>query len=530
MNIEQVTESVGQVWSFHETGDDHFHDDENWSLETDGLWLSDHFELKSVGIDIGSASTQVVFSRLTLHRLGSDLSSKYQVVERESIYRSSVWLTPYSGAHRIDEKQVGTYIQTAYREAGLTAKDVDTGAVILTGEAIRRENAEAIAHMLSHQGGRFVCAIAGHNMEALLAAYGSGTVRRSQTDRSCLLNIDIGGGTTKLSVVKAGRVVETAALHIGGRLLATNPAGVLERLEAAAERVARGLGLNLRVGTVVSPAVKDKISDWLGSQLSLALQPGDLPQSVADLYVTEPLSYRGPFDGIVFSGGVGEFVYGQTDSDFGDLGRYLGAVVQREFASGQFGPLLYLGECLRATVVGASEYSVQVSGNTIFLSSPRVLPVRNIPVLHPPCDLHHEVDVEQMARQIQAHIQKFDLVEGESDFALSFHFGGLPEYGRLRSVCEGLFRGLPKAMKGPRQVTVLFDQDIARSIGQMLLDEFHVACPLLILDGIHLHDFDYVDIGRRIEPAGVVPVTVKSLVFEMRDAWQSDRHGQVTVS
>ncbi|WP_067935019.1 ethanolamine ammonia-lyase reactivating factor EutA [Alicyclobacillus kakegawensis] len=522
MNVEPVrfpdVRGLPMLW-MHETGDDHFHDDEDWSPETDGLWLSDHFELMSVGMDIGSASTQVAFSRLTLHRLGSDLSSRYQVVERESVYRSSIWLTPYSGPHRIDEAKLEEYIAEAYREAGIPHASVDTGAVILTGEAIRRENAEAIAHMLARQGGRFVCAIAGHNMEASLAAHGSGTVRLSHQQRSRLLNVDIGGGTTKLSVVESGRVVETAALHIGGRLMATDASGRLTRLEPAGQRIAEGLGIHLEIGQAVSQAVKDKISAWLAVQLSRALAPEPLPDTVKELYITPPLKRRGPYDGVVFSGGVGEYVYGLTDQDFGDLGRFLGVAVRRQFERGQFGPVLRAGECLRATVVGASEYSVQVSGNTIFLSSPRVLPVRNVPVLHPPCDLDSAINPVAMGKQILDHFHRFDLEEGNSDVALSFHFGGLPTYDRMHALCEGLCHGLPTSFRGRRQVTMLFDSDIAKTVGHLLQEEFGVKCPLLILDGIHLHDFDYVDIGRKIEPAGVVPVTVKSLVFQLRDGW-----------
>ncbi|MCF8563153.1 ethanolamine ammonia-lyase reactivating factor EutA [Alicyclobacillus tolerans] len=510
------------VFWLHETGDDHFHEDEDWSPQTDGLWLSDHFELTSVGIDIGSSTTQVVFSKLTLHRMGTDLSSRYNVVKRESIYRSSVKLTPYSGTHRIDEARLGTIIAAAYQEAGITASSVDTGAVILTGEAIRRENAEAIAHMLSHQGGRFVCALAGHNLEALLAAYGSGTVYLSHKQGSRVLNVDIGGGTTKLAVVESGRVVETAALHIGGRLLATDERGVITRLEPAGQRMAQALlGVDLQLGQTVSEAVKDKLADWLAHQLASALKTGTLPDAVKQLYVTPVLQCRGPFDGVVFSGGVGEYVYNLTDQDFGDLGRYLGAAVQREFASNQFGPVLHVGECLRATVVGASEYSVQVSGNTIYLSSQNVLPVRNIPVLHPPCNLHHDITPATVGEQIRRHFERFDMQEGAVDVALSFHFDGPPAYDRIRALCEGIRFGLPNSIQGRRQVTILFDRDIAKTVGYILQEELAVSCPLLILDGIHLHDFDYIDIGRLIQPAGVVPVTVKSLVFELQDAWES---------
>ena len=101
--------------------------------------------------------------------------------------------------------------------------------MILTGEALRRENAKAIAEVLAEVGGEFVCAAAGHHMESMLAAYGSGAAKTSHDRGLVLLNVDIGGGTTKLAVLDGGRVVHTAAIHIGGRLAVMDPDGRLTR-------------------------------------------------------------------------------------------------------------------------------------------------------------------------------------------------------------------------------------------------------------------------------------------------------------
>src|ERR1700678_3460556 len=182
---------------------DHDHDDlpEPGALEDNPIWIQDHVTLTSVGIDIGSSGTQLIFSRVNLRRLGESLSSHYFVVSRETLFQSPVALTPYESEQRIDQRALGAIIDAAYNASGISPESVDTGAVILTGEALRRENAEHIARTVADRGGDFVCAAAGHHMEAMLAAFGSGAARVSADTGQRLLNIDIGGGTTKLAVI-----------------------------------------------------------------------------------------------------------------------------------------------------------------------------------------------------------------------------------------------------------------------------------------------------------------------------------------
>src|SRR5579863_5480880 len=227
---------------------DHFEfDDDDGPIEQNPIWLQDHVTLVSVGIDIGSSGTQVIFSRIKLRRYGEDLTSRYYVVSRETLYQSPVALTPYQSEERIDDAALGKIIDDAYAGAGLHPDDIDTGAVILTGEALRRENAQGIARILSEQGGEFVTATAGHHMEAMLAAYGSGAARVSSAQAKRILNIDIGGGTTKLALVEKGKVIATAAVHIGGRLQVVEN-GKIVRLDPAGRHHARRAGFSWNRG------------------------------------------------------------------------------------------------------------------------------------------------------------------------------------------------------------------------------------------------------------------------------------------
>src|SRR5438552_1150185 len=270
----------------HEDGEaDHDHDDFGGEYDPteSSLWAQDNITLLSVGIDIGSAGTQVVFSRVQLRRLSEDLTSRYFVVDRETVYQSPVALTPYVSEERIDDKAIGQIIDAAYEAARVHPDDVDTGAVILTGEALRRDNAKAIADVLADVGGEFVCAAAGHHMESMLAAYGSGAAKVSHDRGMPLLNIDIGGGTTKLALLEGGDVVHTAAIHLGGRLAVFDVDGRLTRLDPAGRRLAALAGCTWNLGDAVSSEDITRVTAWMADALVAALTRDPTPRDVETL-------------------------------------------------------------------------------------------------------------------------------------------------------------------------------------------------------------------------------------------------------
>ena len=500
-----------------ESDHDHDHDDPGGEYDptASSLWAQDNIELVSVGIDIGSAGTQVIFSRVHLRRLAEDLTSRYFVVQRETVYQSPVSLTPYVSEERIDDKAVGGIIDTAYASAGLHPDNIDTGAVILTGEALRRENAKAIADVLAEVGGEFVCATAGHHMESMLAAYGSGAAKTSHDRGLPILNIDIGGGTTKLALVEHGNVVHTAALHIGGRLAVFDEQRRLTRLDPAGKRLATLAGVDWTLGAKVTDEQIERVTNWMADALVAALTERTPSSNVQSLWLTEPLGVIGGISGAMVSGGVGEYVYERETRDFGDLGVSLGRAIRQRFGRGRFPfSLLPPGECIRATALGASEYSVQLSGNTIYLSNPgELLPRKNLQVLQPAIRLGDAVDAAAVADAIRDHFERFDLVEGDNEVALAFRWRGAPSYHRLAGLARGIVDALPRTMASSKPVFLIFDGDVAQTMGALLKEELAVASEVLALDGIALWDFDYIDLGRVRMPSFTVPVTIKSLVF-----------------
>ncbi|WP_426172962.1 ethanolamine ammonia-lyase reactivating factor EutA [Massilia sp. TWR1-2-2] len=503
----------------HDDGDDADHDHDDFGgadgdLENNPVWQQDHVALVSVGIDIGSSGTQVIFSRIKLRRMGEELSSRYVVVERETLFQSPVALTPYQSETRIDEAALGAIIDQAYAGAGMHPDDIDTGAVILTGEALRRENAQAIAAVLAEQGGEFVCATAGHHMESMLAAYGSGAARVSHDIGQRVLNIDIGGGTTKLALVEAGKVKGTAALHIGGRLMVVDADGRIVRLDPAGQYHAQQAGFDWQLGASVTRAQMAAVADWMAGALLQALAPR-AADAVERLYLTDPLADTGGVKGVMFSGGVAEYVYAREKRDFGDMGQLLGQALRRRLDAGALAwPVLDAGECIRATALGASEYSVQLSGNTTYISSPgRLLPRRNLQVLQPEFRCGAEIDADALAQAIRGHFKAFDLVEGEAEVALAFRWSGPPSYVRLAAFAAGIVKAMASTLAQQKPLYLILDGDLAHTLGNLLREEMDVVSEILVIDGVVLWDFDYIDLGRIRMPSQTVPVTVKSLVF-----------------
>jgi ethanolamine utilization protein EutA len=452
----------------HEGDEPHFHE---WSEEerkavAETIWQAENVELTTVGIDIGSSTSHLMFARVHLQRKTQLLSSEFVVVRREILWRSPILFTPFLPDFTIDAARLRAFVDASYEAAGIAPAEIDSGALILTGEAIKRRNAEAIAGIFASQAGKFVCASAGHHMECMLAAHGSGAVAISRHTHRTVLNVDIGGGTTKFALVENGEIRATCALAVGARV-SGEPSELAEAV----------------VSTI----------------------RGEAPKR---LLLTEPLEMGVRPHLVTFSGGVAEYIFGREAQSFGDIAQPLAAHIVQAFRAGRMDvPMLDPGQGIRATVIGASQFTVQLSGKTIHLSERAQLPLRNVPVLFPILDPDYHAD--GVAASVTAALERADLGEDQT-VALGIRWHGEPHYQRLRELAAGIAMaagsaGLP--------LILMVDRDVGRLLGHLLEHELGVARAVIAIDGIELRELDYVDIGEPIEPAQVVPVVIKSLLF-----------------
>jgi ethanolamine utilization protein EutA len=496
--------------------DDFSHDQDDFSHAHDNdagvpiTWALDNVNLTTVGVDVGSSTSHLLFAHLHLQRLSQSLSSRFVVVEREVLHRSPILLTPYRADGLIDIDALQSFVELAYAEAGLSADDIDTGAVILTGAALERANARNVAELFAGSGGKFVCASAGHNLEGILAAHGSGAVALSRGESQTLLHVDVGGGTTKLGLVRNGDIVRTAAIHVGGRLVAFDDDQRVTRIEPSGAAIARELAIPLALGEPLSATDRRRMARAL-AEILLDYACGRRPSPLGQTFLlTAPLEMDGlrP-SGVTFSGGVAEYIYGRESTQYGDLGGELAEALRQ----GQWpAAALRLDEGIRATVLGASQFSVQLSGNTVHIPDPSVLPLRNLPVVYARFESFNPSQGE-VAAAIRQGFARMDLVESEAPAAIMLPWQGDPHYAHLRALADGVCEAMPRAIELGAPLVLALDGDIARSLGGILAEENGVQVPLIVVDGLDLVELDYVDIGELLQPANVVPVVVKSLAF-----------------
>ncbi|MGH7830626.1 MAG: ethanolamine ammonia-lyase reactivating factor EutA, partial [Candidatus Binatia bacterium] len=491
------------------------------------MWRSERISLTSVGIDIGSSTSHLIFSRLILRRQGIALSSRFVVVKREILYESPILLTPYLDRTTIDTNQLDEFIREAYRQAGLTPSAIDTGAVIVTGEAAKKKNAEAIAALFSAQAGKFVCATAGHNLEAVLAAYGSGAVRMTANEGGdfTVMNVDVGGGTSKIAIVKKGAVIDTAALEVGARLVALDGNGRIDRLEDAGMKIGDAAGVPLALGYQLKENEKESMARVLCDCLFQALERTSLSPLTRSLMLTPEVAFREPIDVLMFSGGVSEYIYGFETRNLGDLGNHLGRQVKERALKLAGATAVRTPEVrIRATVIGASQYTVQVSGNTIFLSHGALLPLRNLQVVTPKILQQEPLSAAEVKAAVERALQRFDIHDGERAAALAIHWELGPSYPLIRTLAEGVADGMKEHVDKGQPLVLVFDADIAKLVGNIIEKELLPGSGIISIDGIDLRDFDFIDIGEELPDAKAVPVVIKSLIFRHAEWGRGHTH------
>ncbi len=476
------------------------------------IWEQDSIELRTVGIDIGSSTSHLMFAKVTLRRLTQGLSSRFTVVDRQVLWRSPIMLTPFLADGTIDAKALAHFIHHAYHDAGLRRRSIDSGAVILTGEAIKRKNARAIGDIFAAESGKFVCATAGHKLECLLAAHGSGATALSRRRQSCCLHVDVGGGTTKLALIDKGEILSVAAMAVGGRVLARDAAGAWTRIDATAHRVALALGVEATPDSFADAAVRTVMAQRLATLIVDQIVGEGVDALGAELMLTEPMGRTTAPKFITFSGGVAEYLYGRETADYGDIAGLLAQEIGQQLKTRVRTPVVEPLERIRATVIGASQFTVQVSGKTIYLPDPTALPVHNVPVVHLGLQLSDDIDVSTIAAAFARRASALDLAP-EARLALAFAWHGEPEHSRLLAMARAIMQFAAPAGQRSETLFLMIEGDVAASLGRILHHELGLVGPLVAIDGIALRELDYVDVGEWLDPPGVVPVVIKSLLF-----------------
>lgn len=472
-------------------------------LEDDDLPADDSRTVVSVGIDVGTTTTHLMLSELTVRSGTGHYGDVPTVIRQSELYRSPITLTPYLDETTLDADQIAEFVERSYRTAGYDPEEIDSGAVLVTGEARRKENAEAITEMVSEQAGSFVCAMAGPNLEAVMAAHGSGAVDESVATGRDVLHVDVGGGTTKLAAISGGFIEETAAIRVGGRLLELEEDGTVTRVQEPVEAVADSLDMAVEPGVALTDDQRRELADALASLLFEIVEgnPSELAESLMVTDVPEPAD----FDVVTFSGGVSEYVYGRNPGFFEDLSPELGDAIRRSVEAREYS-MDRSDAGIRATVSGSTREHVQVSGDTIEISDRSLLPLQNVPMIPLVVDDHD--DVEALVTQLQEYVELYDVETLDRPVAFGIHLHGHVTYAFLDRIATAVLRAHGPENDDP--VILAFDSDVGMSVGRLVASR--TTSPVITVDNVGLDQFGYLDISDAHE--GDVPlVTMKSLVF-----------------
>jgi ethanolamine utilization protein EutA len=467
-------------------------------------------EILSVGVDVGSSTSHLVFSNLLLKRDEQSATRRFNIEERNIIYEGRIINTPLLDDNTIDIDQLTDFFREEYEQAGIDPSDIQTGAVIVTGESARKQNAGQIAEALSNDAGKFVAATAGPNFESLIAALGSGAAARARNPSKTVLSCDIGGGTSNIAISRNGETLSTSCVSVGGRLLGVDSRGKIWRIDPPAAMVMDHLGLKYEIGDKISKKDIEKIAAQFADILFEALTDSANSDLSRRLMQTADLDMPGRIDEYAFSGGVAELMYGGLNN-FSDIGHVLADKI-KSLTPRLESPVIELPNKIRATVIGAGAYSLSISGCSGFKDDQVAFPLRNIPVIRVDAE-QSKLSVQHVVSQIGASFKRFDLNEGEETIALYFKDPVRVSYPQLELFAQSIEAALPNTIENDRPVILIFETDIACSVGNVIRRETGLNTNLLALDELKLKEGDWIDIGEPLVGDQVYPVTVKSLVF-----------------
>lgn len=479
--------------------------------------MADKTAILSVGIDVGTSTTQVVFSKLQMDNAGGYFSvPRVAIVDKEVVYKSEIYMTPLKTDVLIDTDALRDIVAAEFRKAGYRPEDTDSGAVIITGESARKENSDAVLKSLSDFAGDFVVSAAGPDMESLIAGKGSGAWQYSMDHHCRVANLDIGGGTTNVVLFEDGETLARGCLDIGGRLICMNPQGIITKVSPAAAVMAQAAGVSVSVGdrcdelklTAVTRQMAAALNAYLGvgtKDIDAILRQIKTPGS-SDFPVPEKVQ------AVFFSGGVADLIYHESADTwaYGDIGVLLGRAIRESRLFTDF-QKMEPGETIRATVVGAGTYTTTISGSTITYSDD-IFPLKNIPVIK----LDEELQEACFAGETEPVIRRIQWVLGQNDeehFILAMPGKRNPGYTEMKRAAASIRQIMDRVQPPGEPILLVIESDIAKAMGQMIRQQPDLKRQVVAIDSIHVEDGEYVDMGKPMMNGMVIPVVVKTLIF-----------------
>jgi ethanolamine utilization protein EutA len=472
-------------------------------------------ELLSVGVDVGTTTTQIVFSRLSL----MDVSRPGQIpriniTDRAVIYQSPIVFTPLKDYETVDADKLNEIVRREYAAANVDPKQVETGAVIITGETAKKKNADEILRALSGLAGEFVVSVAGPNVESLIAGKGAGAAQYSQTHYASVTNVDIGGGSANSVTFQNGNYVSAAAMNFGGRILEVDHgSGLIRHIAEPAKLILNDLGMHFEVGT--SPALEDlrRFTNRM-ADLAVELIEGTSSPLAQKVYLTPPAPISGKGTLLMFSGGIGHYYYNPMKTDsvtdatiHDDVGPLLADSLRTHAVLNSY-EIGKPSETLRATVLGASTQTVTLSGSTIWAER-EILPMKNVPVIRP--SLQDNLQPAAVSNAIAEAVRRWDVNVSTDPFAIALELNRPLDYTSLSQLANGL-REFSDTMPKERPLVVIIERDYAQALGQTLKG-LTPERSLLVIDQVGLSEGDYIDLGTPLMDGRVVPLSVKTLIF-----------------
>ena len=479
--------------------------------------MADKTAILSVGIDVGTSTTQVVFSKLQMDNAGGYFSvPRVAIVDKEVVYKSEVYMTPLKTDVLIDTDALRDIVAAEFRKAGYRPEDTDSGAVIITGESARKENSDAVLKSLSDFAGDFVVSAAGPDMESLIAGKGSGAWQYSMDHHCRVANLDIGGGTTNVVLFEDGETLARGCLDIGGRLICMNPQGIITKVSPAAAVMAQAAGVSVSVGdrcdelklTAVTRQMAAALNAYLGvgtKDIDAILRQIKTPGS-SDFPVPEKIQ------AVFFSGGVADLIYHESADTwaYGDIGVLLGRAIRESRLFTDF-QKMEPGETIRASGVGAGTYTTTISGSTITYSDD-IFPLKNIPVIK----LDEELQEACFAGETEPVIRRIQWVLGQNDeehFILAMPGKRNPGYMEMKRAAASIRQIMDRVQPPGDPILLVIESDIAKAMGQMIRQQPDLKRQVVAIDSIHVEDGEYVDMGKPMMNGMVIPVVVKTLIF-----------------